>query len=155
MQIHVHVPPPEKNGPCLNERIFFVIRTHSRFHVSDAFQERTGIPTGFLRDSTQLSLQLRRYAPLNTGHFFREGGGYIAVDNINIIFHASILKRIRTSNSAIQKFIATTKPEAVYDRFMVYAILKGVRYLNNARASISVEYNSRKSCMLTEFNVIK
>ena len=60
----------------------------------------------------QLSSQLCRYACLNTGHFFGGGGGgYIAVDNININFHACILKRIRASYSAIQKFIATTKPD--------------------------------------------
>ena len=39
------------------------------------------------------------------------------MDNININFHACILKRIRASNSAIQKFIATTKPD-VAKRFM-------------------------------------
>ena len=64
----------------------------------------------------QLSSQLRRYARLNTGHFFGGGGGgilagYIAVDNINIIFHTCILKRIRSSYSSIRKFIATTKPD--------------------------------------------
>ena len=82
------------------------------------------------QDSTQLSSQLRRYARLNTGHFFGGGGGGIYRGGQNI-FHSCIFKRIRASYSAIRKFIATT----VYDRFMVYATLKRMRYLYNARAS--------------------